>query len=294
MPILLGLLLALGLLITWYAVTGDDMAPDAAPDPVAAEPLAACLATWLRAAGLALTPGQFLLRAAGAGLGTATLAWLLTGWPVLAAAGALAGPALLVGLTDRLAAASARQIALDLEVAVGQLRGLVAAGLSLSAAIEELARRGPERLRPALAGVCRAASLPGDGLAAGLATLPQTLGPAADDLAEALIVAHRTGADALLPVLDQLAAALRGRREVAEALAVAQHRTVLQARFLVATPLVLLLVMRVLSPSFTAVYDTPLGAVWLAVIVALVGAGYWLMRRVGRVAAPPRAWREPS
>ncbi len=65
----------------------------------------------------------------------------------------------------------------------------------------------------------------------------------------------------------------------------------LQARFLVAVPLALLLVMRTLSPTFTAVYDTPLGTLWLTIIAGLVGCGYWLMRRVGRVAAPPSAPR---
>src|SRR3712207_8142877 len=59
-----------------------------------------------------------------------------------------------------------------------------------------------------------------------------TLFRSADDLIEALTIAHRAGGDALLPVLDQLAASLRGQREVQEAIATAQHRTVLQARFL--------------------------------------------------------------
>ena len=287
MPILFGLVMAAGLLIAWSALTAPEDEVTAAPDPVAADPPLARLAAWLRRAGLTLTPGQFLQRATLAGLGLAILIWLLTGWAILAAAGAVIGPALLVGLYDRRAVAAEHQTLLDLEVAVGQLRGLIATNMGLSAAVEELARRGPERLQPAFAGVCRLAGLPGGGLAAGLATLRESVGPAADDLIEALTIAHRAGGDALLPVLDQLAASLRGQREVQEAIATAQHRTVLQARFLVAVPLALLLVMRTLSPTFTAVYDTPLGTLWLTIIAGLVGSGYWLMRRVGRVAPPP-------
>ena len=292
MPILLGLLMALGLLIAWLgrhrrrgrarprARPGRRRAaarrawPPGCAAPAWRSPRGQFLAARRRRRPRPGRPRLAAHRLAGPGRRRRR-------WPARPCSSAS---------TTACAAANARPALLDLEVAVGQLRGLIAAGLSLGAAVEELARRGPERLRPAFAGVRRAASLPGDGLAAGLATLRDALGPAADDLVEALIVAHRAGADALLPVLDQLAAALRGRREVEEAIAVAQHRTVLQARLLVGRAAGAAAGHAALSPSFTAVYDTPLGAAWLAGIAGLVGCRL-LADAPRRAGAPPRRAR---
>lgn len=290
-PLILGLLMGLGLALVWLALTADPTAPAARPDPVAGEPPLARLAGWLRRTGLALTPGQFLLRAALGGLGLAVVLLALTGSPVLALGGAGVGLALLVSLLDRRAAAAEHNRLADLELAIGQLRGLIDAQRGLAGALVELAQHGPEALRPAFAQAARTAALAGGGLEEGLAGLRETIGPAADDLVEALVIAHRAGVGALRPVLDQLAANLRGRREVEAAIATVQHRMVLQGRVLAVAPLAMLVLMRWVAPGYVAVYDTSQGAVWLAGVAGAVALGYTLMRRLGRVSPPPRARR---
>lgn len=291
LPLILGLLMGLGLALAWLAWTADPLVPATRPDPVAGEPPLVRLAGWLRRTGLALTPGQFLLRVALGGLGLAVALLALTGSPVLALGGAGVGLALLVTSLDRRAAAAEHDRLADLELAIGQLQGLIDAQRSLAAAIVELAEHGPEALRPAFARAARTAALAGGGLATGLAGLRETIGPAADDLVEALVIAHRAGIDALRPVLDQLAANLRGRREVEAAIATAQHRTVIQGRVLAVAPLAMLVLLRWVAPNYVAVYDTPQGAVWLAGVAGVVALGYTLMRRLGRVSPPPRARR---
>ena len=291
MAMIWGLLMGLALALAWLAATADEPPPPPRRDPAAGEPALARLAAWLRRAGLALTPRQFLLRCGLGGLGLAVLLLALTGSPVLAVGGTGVLLALLVSILDGRGAAAERALLLDLEIAVGQLRGLIDTERGLAAAIDELAHHGPERLRPAFARAARTAALTGGGLAAGLESLRESIGPAADDLVEALVIAHRAGADALRPVLDQLAANLRGQRAVQEAIATAQHRMVLQGRVLAGAPLVMLLLLRGVAPGYVAVYDTPQGAFWLAVVAGAVGAGYGLMRRLGRVSAPPRAHR---
>ncbi|MCC6629012.1 MAG: type II secretion system F family protein [Chloroflexi bacterium] len=289
MALILGLLMGLGLAAAWLALTADAAAP--APRPaarLAGEPALARLGGWLRRAGVALTPGGFLLRCGLGGAVAGLVLLALTGSPILALGAVAVGLALLASALDARGAAAERRTLLDLEVAVGQLRALIAAGAGPAAAVDELARHGPDRLRPAFARAARAAGLAGGGLAAGLERLRAEVGPAADDLVEALAIAHRAGAGALPAVLDQLADALHGRRRVEAAIATAQHRMTLQGRALAVAPLAMLLLLRWLAPEYAAVYDTPAGAAWLALIAGLVAAGYLLMRRLGRVAPPPR------
>jgi hypothetical protein len=292
MEIVLAIITAGGLLLAWLALTAEEPAAPPAPDPAAVEPITARLAAWLRRAGVDVTPSQFLNRVALGGLLLGGGVWAATGSLVLALVVVGGGLVGLRTVIDRRALRRERRLALDLEILISQLAGLIALDIDLHTAFLQLREQGPVSLRPACAGVIRAAGPPG-GLAAGLATLRDSVGPAADDLVEALVAAHRHGARVLLTVLDQLLASLRGQREVRTAIATAQFTTVVQARILLIAPFVMLALLRGIAPGMVAVYDTPLGMAWLLGIAALVGVAYWLMDRLGRVAAPPRVRRGP-
>lgn len=292
MHIVFALLVAVGLALAWQALMAPPT-PKPVPDPARPDPPLVRLAAWLRRSSLIVTPWRFLGGSVLACAGLALVALLATGSLILAAAASLATAATIRAGVERLATTSTRQSLLELEMAVTHLQGLLQTQhLGVTQAIADLARHGPVRLRPVFAEVSSIARLPdGGGLAAGLTRLREAVGTEADDLADALTTADEVGAERLPLVLDQLAASLRGQRLTEEAIATAQHRLLLQARFLVVAPVALFVLMRAATPAAMAVYDTPGGSLWLTVVALLLGVGYILTLRLGRVARPPRARR---
>lgn len=290
-PIVCAGLVGLGL---WLAVRG--LAPPAAGghakrlrrwrprrDPMAR------LAERLALADLAVTPVRFVLAGLGLGLAAGLLVLALTGlWP-LALIGGAGTLWLLLAWLDLRAGDRQRRIDLDLEVAIGQLGGLLGeAGAGLVTTLDGLAARGPRSLRPAFAAATAAARA--DGVPAGVAVLRRRLGPSAEGLGQALALADAHGFDRLARLLPQLADTHREARRTRATVLALQHQVTVQANALTAIPFVAILIIRVAAPpDFSDIWGTPLGLAGLAAIAGLVLAGRVLVRWVGRVDGLDRA-----
>jgi Flp pilus assembly protein TadB len=249
----------------------------------------AALAARLALADLPVTPARFALAGLGLSLASALLVLALTGLWLLALAAAVGAAWLLATWLALRAGDRARRVDLDLEVAIGQMGGLIAeAGAGLVTTLDGLAARGPASLRPAFAEASSVARA--DGLPAGLAALRRRLGPGADALGEALALADAHGFDRLTRLLPRLADAHREARRTRATITALQNGALVQANALTAMPFAAILIIRVAAPAdFSDVWQTPLGAAGLVAIVGLVLAGRLLLRWVGRVDGLRRA-----
>ncbi len=241
------------------------------------------LEPWLRQTGAPwLTPRVFLMLSAGVALSVGVVLQLRLGWLVLtlscAGLGALA-PTIWVQ-----AAQERREAALEgaLVEAITQLRDAIRTGMGVEEAIAGLARGGPVLLRQEFATVTREARF--NGLARALIGLEHRLAtPLARTVVRTLVLDDRMGSRQVSRVLDRLAHAMGEQRRVRAELRAVQARQVLAARIVTLVPPTLLLLMRLLSPAYVAYFGTVAGETWLAGCVALIGAGYWLMRRMARL-----------
>lgn len=174
----------------------------------------------------------------------------------------------------------------DLVEAIGLLRDAIRAGLSPGAAFAGLADHGPEGLRREFARLVAETRIVGP--AAALEALQSRLAdPLADYVVTALILSDALGGRTLSPVLDQLARSARAELGVLDELRAYQSRTVTQARFLAALPVVVLAAVRSVAPEYLAVFDGP-GQLLLAACGLSVALGYALMARITRVGGDER------
>ncbi len=234
-----------------------------------------------------VTPRDFGLVSAGLGLAAGVTAQLAFGWPVLslvAAAVGLVTPALYyVQRHERRRA----QLQLAVVQSIEQLRDSIHTGLSVEAAMGVLARTGPEALREEWRRLVREQRLIGftramEGMQHRLAD------PVVDVIATALILNDRVGGERVGQVLDRLAEATRAERRVLEEVQALQAQNVLSARVVAVLPLLVLLLVRWLSPEYTALFDTAEGQLILVCCLIASATGYGAMWWIARLPADPR------
>ena len=273
-PLVLSLTLGLATLLIFDGLTG----PRRDPAPPRWE---GRLTAFLRRAGVreVVTPRDFLLFSAGSGLVSGVAAHLVLGWPVvsaIAAALGLVAPTIYYTRRHTRRRAAVQAALVD---AIAQLRDGIRAGLSVQEAFAGLARSGPEPLRPEFAALVR--DLRFRGLAAALGALRERLAdPLVDTVVAALLLNDRLGGRNVSQVLDQLARATRAESLVQEELRAYQARTVLSARIVAAIPLVVLVLIRRVNPSYLAVFEDLTGQVLLAGCLVSVAVGYAAMVRL--------------
>ncbi len=243
---------------------------------------------FLRRAGLAdVTPRDFLLFSAGAGVCSGVAAQLVLGWGVVSllalGLGASAPFVYYVHRHDTRRAALQRSLA----DAIGQLRDAIRTGLSVQEALVGLARSGPEVLRPEFATLLREIRLLG--FEPALTTMRERLAdPVFDVVAASLLLNDRLGGRNVSQVLDRLAHATRAQLRVQEELRAYQARNVLSARVVAAVPLVVLIGIRNVNPRYLAMFNDWSGQVVLAGCVASVALGYAGMLWIARLPGEPR------
>ncbi len=214
------------------------------------------------------------------------VALLVSGWPVLGLAAAVA-----ILLLPRLSSAreSRRRTAVleGLEQWARRLCDLLSASRGLQDALEASARSAPEAIaRPVTALARRLAARTGSD-AALRAFADEINDPAGDRIAAALIIAtgRRGGAvgDVLRTLAEQLARDVASRRDIeAER---AEHRTTL--RWVVGI-VIAFTIFCVLNKAYSAPLGAPLGELVLAVVAALYIAGLAWLQRLGNIEAPAR------
>jgi tight adherence protein B len=286
-PVLLSIAFGAAVFLVYEALTKP---PPAAPEAAGGDgPRRA--RDFLARAGLHdVPPRDFVVFALGSGLASGLVAQLLLGWglvSLLAAGLGLAAPvAYFVRRHDRRRAA----VQAALGEAIAQLRDGIRTGLSVQEAQVALARSGPEALRPDFARLVRETRLVGPDRA--LAAMQERLAdPVFDVVAATLLLNDRVGGSRLSEVLDRLAQATRAELRLQEELRAYQARHVLSARIVAAVPLVVLVAIRQLNPSYLAVFDDWPGQLRLAGCAASVALGYAAMLWVARLPGEERVLR---
>jgi tight adherence protein B len=269
----------LGLL---YGGLVDPRPPRPGPGPVA---------RLLARAGLAdVSPREFVLVSALAGLAAVVAAQVALGWTAVSVLAGVLGTAVPLGYYLRRQEAGRARVQAALVDALAQLRDTVRAGLSVEEGVAALSRGGPPALRAEFARLAQDARL--DGFAVGLGRMRERLAdPVFDIAAVALQTNDRLGGRQVVPVLDRLAQASRGELRVQEELRAYRARTVLSARVVAAVPVVLLVAIRWINPEYLAVFDAPEGQAVLALCAGSVAVGYGAMLWTARTPGQPRVLR---
>jgi tight adherence protein B len=213
-----------------------------------------------------------------------------TGWPVAAVTGAVVGwelPRWVRSRGDHRRRARRRDAIAE---AAARIRDSVRAGVGLGDALSALGAHGPAPIRSA----CRqlAVDLQLSGMEAALDGLRARLDdPLGDLLCRAVFTADRTGGRNLSTVLEDLAETARRQAATLREIRAHQARNRYTAAIVAAAPVALLLGMRLVNPEYLAPYRTAAGQVVLAVVFALIAAGYLAMARVARLPREPRSGR---
>jgi Flp pilus assembly protein TadB len=214
------------------------------------------------------------------------VALVVSGWPVLGLAAAVA-----VILLPRLssARASRRRTAVleGLEQWARRLSDLLSASRGLEDALEVSARSAPRVIVGPVTALARGLAARGGSDAALRAFADEIDDPAGDRIVAALIIAtgRRGGAvgDVLRTLAEQLARDVATRRDIdAER---AEHRTTL--KWIVGI-VIAFTIFCVLNRSFSAPFGTGLGQLVLAVIALLYIAGLSWLQHLGNIDAPAR------
>lgn len=276
MGVLLGLGTGLGVLLIWSAF--------ALPRQRRSEtPTGGRVARLLAAADLTqVSTTSFVALCAVCAAAAALVAELATRTlPVALVAAVAAGWLPVVVLSSR-ARRRQRELAEVWPEAVDNLASAVRAGMGLAEAVAELSVRGPEALRPAFARFAADYQASGrfgeclDRLKVRLAD------PVGDRVVEGLRVAREVGGGELGRLLRNLSTYLREDARTRSELESRQAWAVNGARLAVAAPWIVLFFM-CFQPSVIQRYDTPGGAVVLAVGAGVCVVAYRLMMRIGRL-----------
>jgi tight adherence protein B len=286
MGLLLGLFFGIGLLlIIWTFVT------PAEERSTGDGRLVARSRDLLASAGVeGVTPGAFIGACAITGVVGAVLMFVVSGaWPVGVVFGLMAGglPVALLRSRARKRLAEFRELWPDV---VDNIASAVRAGLSLSEALAQVGERGPLPLREPFrrfgadyASTGRFAdSL--DRLKARLAD------PVGDRVVEALRIAREVGGGDLGRLLRSLSTFLRDDARTRSELESRQSWSVNGARVAVAAPW---LVLALLSFQGDVIqrYNSPMGALIIAIGAVVCVIAYRLMLRIGRLPEPERVLR---
>jgi len=282
MTLVWGALLAVGVLLTlspwlWPRTVADHRAPR--------ESRAAAL---LAAAGFAHRPPTVLLLACLAAAAVAgSLAWLLTGVPVLAVVAALAAAvAPVTWLRGR--ARSIRKTRRTLWPDVCDLLiAAVRSGLSLPDAVATLATVAPAQVRPAFAAYAADLSASGHFDTSILRLKTALADPVADRIVETLRMAREVGGTELVPVLRSLAVSVRTDASV-RGEAEARQSWVRGAAVLGVIAPWVVLVLLALRPEGARAYSSAEGVVLIVVSAVVSVFAFRLMLRLGRLPEPGR------
>jgi tight adherence protein B len=232
--------------------------------------------SWLKEAGLDVTPGQFWITSIGAGLVTYAVVFALTSLPVVSVM-----PSLVVATLPKayFAQKRARRLEEVQRAWPDGLRDLVASvrsGASLPTAIEDLASFGPAPLREAFQGFpIYSRSL---GVVPALEMVKSDLAdPTSDRVIEVVILAYERGGAVVPEILSDLAEATTKDLWTLEEIRTDALEQKINSRIVFVLPWLVLVTITARSGAFREFYASSLG-----VAVAVVGA---LMSLVGVVIA---------
>lgn len=282
MPLILTLTFAAGLLLVFLSATAR-WAPvrEEQPRP---SPLRAFLD---RNGASHVSMRDLVIISAATGMALAIATQLALGWPMVGIAAFLLGLTLPAWYLTNRHQRDRTAVQAALADAVDSLRSAVRSGMSVEEALASLARNGPEVLRPALADLARDLRVSGFEEAV-RRTRERLADPVFDMVAAALLMSHRVGGRNLSTVLEALSRSIRQTLQVEQELRAHQAKNVLSARIIAALPLVLILIIRGLNPTYLDVFSSATGQAVLALCLLSVAIGYTGMLRATRLPGEER------
>ncbi|MBT8208825.1 MAG: hypothetical protein KJO18_11155 [Acidimicrobiia bacterium] len=260
--------IGLGFLLFIQGLRGREILPDRAPS--------------IRALG----NGSNLARVAGAAA-AALVVLAITSWPVAAAAAfvlAVSGPRMMGGRQER-----ADSIARTQAVATWteMIRDNMAGAAGLEQALIATGPVAPDAIAPEVRRfVHRIDDMP---LGQALARLGDDLNhPSADLVVAALTNAVRMESRQLGPLLTRLADSIRGDVRMRLRVEVGRARIRTSARIVMGVTAFTVAFLYIFSRELLDVYDTPIGQVWLLVVLGIFAVGGWLMNHYSQIEMPER------
>jgi len=234
-----------------------------------------------------VTPRQFVLFAGAAGVAAGVLAQVFLGWPLITVLAAVLGAAAPVLYYAERHNRRRAAVQLAMAEAMGQLRDGIRSGLSVQEALLSLARNGPAALRDEFATLVREARLLG--FEPALRAMRERLAdPVFDVVAAALVLNDRLGGRNVTQVLDRLTQATRAQQLVHQEMRAQQSRNVLSARIIACVPLVVLIIIRWISPEYLDLFDGWWGQLLLVGCLISIAIGYLTMRWMAHLPAEER------
>jgi tight adherence protein B len=220
-------------------------------------------------------------RAIGAAAGAA-VSLAATGWLAAGLAGGILGAALPTSFLRTREERTRLERREAIAETSSRLRDAIRSGMGLADALARAAENAPRTLRADLRRFVSDARVSGLPEAARSFAL-RVRDPSADLLASALATSERLGSRNLSDVLDALAEATTAQAAAIREARAHQTRNRMSARIVAAVPILLLLAIRRVNPSYLAPFGAPEGQVVLAVGLAMIWAGYAGMRRAARI-----------
>ncbi len=239
--------------------------------------------------GVDVTPTQFWATVVATAGATFLLVYGVTGLVAIAAV-----PGLVVATIPKAyySRARAKRVAEVQEAWPDGVRDILASirsGASLPAALEGLARHGPQPLREAFQGFgVYSRSL---GVVAALEMVRDDLAdPTSDRIIEVLVLAHERGGAVVGEILTDLAEAATRDSWAAEQIRgeVLEHK--INSRVVFVLPWIVLVAMTARSGAFREFYSTPAGVLVVAVGGLMSLVGIFIASRLGAIPAEPRVF----
>jgi tight adherence protein B len=247
---------------------------------------------WLQQAGAGLTPLRFWSGSGAAGSFAMLTLVALTGSVLVAVV-----PAIAVALLPRTYFARRRRLRMR-EVQVAWPDGLrdigasIAAGRSLTQAVNSLAVSGPPPLRDAFARFPELARMLGTGPA--LEVVKEELADSTSDrVIEILLLAHERGGPIVRDILDDLVDATTRDLKLLDALETEGLEMRINARAVVVLPWFVLVALTARPGPFRDFYRSSGGFVTLLVAAVLTVLGMFVLGRLGRDEEEERVFGAP-
>lgn len=247
---------------------------------------------WLQQAGAGLTPLRFWAGSTAAGCFALLVLVALTGSVLVAVV-----PAIAVALLPRAYYSRRRRLRMR-EVQAAWPDGLrdiaasIAAGRSLTQAVNSLATSGPPALRVAFARFPELARILGTGPA--LEVVKEELADATSDrVIEILLLAHERGGPIVRDILADLIDATTRDLKLQDALETEGLEMRINARAVVVLPWLVLVALTAKPGPFRAFYRSSGGFVTLLVAAVLTVAGMFVLGRLARDEVEERVFGAP-
>jgi tight adherence protein B len=247
---------------------------------------------WLAQAGLALTPARFWAGSVAVGAAAFAIGTVLTGAPLVALAPALAVATLPRTYYGRRRVTRLRAIQAAWPDGLRDIAASLAAGRSLSRAVEELVDTGPPPLRAAFSHYAPTARMLGT--APALELVKAALAdPTSDRVIEVLVLASERGGPIVTDIIDDLVVTTTKDVKVLDEIETEGLEMRINGRAVLVLPWLVLVALTVRDGAFRDFYQSTAGLLVVVIGAALSAVGYAWISRLGRPLEERRVFGRP-